>query len=134
VPSQTVRQLVLADTAAFIAFAALGQLAHDGGVSAAGFARDALPLMAGWFAAALALRTYARPGRRVFLLTWAVGVTAGVLLRAAVLGRHLGGGQLAFLATSLVFTLLLLVACRAVAAGGFRRLRRRGSALSAPRR
>lgn len=107
---------MLADGVALILFATLGQLSHDGGVSAAGYARDALPLLAGWFAAALALRTYARPGWRVFLQTWALGVTAGVLLRAAVLGRHLGGGQLAFLATSLVFTLVLLVACRAVAA------------------
>jgi hypothetical protein len=62
------------------------------------------------------LRTYSRPSRRVFLQTWALGVTAGVLLRAAVLGRHLGGGQAAFLAVALVFTLLLLVGCRAVAA------------------
>jgi len=107
---------VLADAAAFVAFAALGQLSHDGGVSIAGFARDALPLLAGWFAAALALRTYQRPGRRVFLGTWALGVTAGVLLRAAVLGRHLGGDQAAFLATSLVFTLILLLAARTLAA------------------
>ena len=106
---------MLADIVALILFATLGQLSHDHSVSAAGYARDALPLMAGWFATALALRTYARPSRRVFLQTWAIGVTAGVLLRAAVLGRHLGGDQLAFLITSLVFTLLLLLACRAVA-------------------
>jgi hypothetical protein len=125
------RSLVLADAVALILFATLGQLSHDGGVSAAGYARDALPLMAGWFATALALRTYARPGRRVFLQTWAIGVTGGVLLRAAVLGRHLGGDQLAFLITSLVFTLLLLVACRAVPA---RQARRTGSARYAHRR
>jgi hypothetical protein len=131
VTSPAVRPIVLADALALILFATLGQLSHDGGVSAAGYARDALPLLAGWFAAALALRTYARPGRRVFLQTWAIGVTAGVLLRAAVLGRHLGGGQLAFLATSLVFTLVLLVACRAVAT---RQTRRTGSARYAPPR
>ena len=122
---------MLADAVAFVLFATLGQLSHDGGLSLAGYARDALPLMACWFAAALALRTYARPSRRLFLETWAIGVTAGVLLRAAVLGRHLGGDQLAFLVTSLVFTLALLVACRAVAA---RQTRRTGSAQYAPRR
>jgi DUF3054 family protein len=131
VTSPAARPLLLADAVALILFATLGQLSHDGGVSAAGYARDALPLMAGWFGAALLLRTYSRPGRRVFLQTWAIGVTAGVLLRAAVLGRHLGGDQLAFLITSLAFTLLLLVACRAVAA---RQARRTGSARYAHRR
>lgn len=129
--SPAVRPIVIADVVAFVLFATLGQLSHDGGVSAAGYARDALPLMAGWFGAALVFRTYSRPGRRVFLQTWATGVTAGVLLRALVLGRHLGGDQLAFLITSLLFTLVLLAACRAAVA---RPARRTGSARYAPRR
>jgi Protein of unknown function (DUF3054) len=102
----------LTDAAAIVLFAAIGQLSHDGGVSAAGFARDALPIAAGWFAAGAILGVYTRPGRRVFLLTWLVGVTAGVALRALVLGRPANGHEAAFLVTSLVFTLLLLVSAR----------------------
>jgi hypothetical protein len=37
-----------------------------------------------------------------------------VLVRALILGRDLNGHQAAFLATSLVFTLLFVVALRAV--------------------
>jgi hypothetical protein len=38
-----------------------------------------------------------------------------VLVRALILGRHLGGHEAAFLAVSLVFTLLFVVAARVVA-------------------
>jgi hypothetical protein len=44
-----------------------------------------------------------------------VGITAGVLVRALILGRDLNGDQAAFLATSLVFTLLFVAAARAAA-------------------
>ena len=107
-----VRQLALADVAAIILFAAIGQLSHHGGVSAAGFARDALPILAGWLAAAAAFGAYRRPGWRTLALTWLVGVTAGVALRALILGRPANGHEAAFLVTSLVFTLLLVLGCR----------------------
>ena len=110
------RRFAAADAAAILVFAAIGQLSHHGGVSAAGFARDALPILAGWFAAGAVFGVYARPGRRAFVLTWFVGVTAGVALRALVLGRPANGHEAAFLVTSLVFTLLLIGAGRALAA------------------
>jgi tellurite resistance protein TehA-like permease len=59
------------------------------------------------------------------VLTWLVGVTAGVAVRALVLGRAVNGHEAAFLVTSLVFTLLLVLGCRALAV---RRLRRRAIA------
>lgn len=114
-----------ADAAAIVLFAAIGQLSHHGGVSLAGFARDALPILAGWFVAATAFGLYTRNGRRAFVLTWLVGVTAGVAARALVLGRAVNGHEAAFLVTSLVFTLLLVLGCRALA---IRRLRRRAIA------
>lgn len=98
---------------AIVVFAAIGQLSHHGGVSAAGFARDALPILAGWFAAAAVFGAYRTPTKRAFLLTWLCGVTAGVALRALVLGR-LNAHELAFLIVALVFTLLLVLACRAL--------------------
>lgn len=95
-------------------FALVGILSHDASLTA--FARDGLPLLGGWFAAALATRLYVRFSAGRFVATWAAGVTLGVLVRALILGRDLNGRQAAFLATSLVFTLLFTVAARAVAA------------------
>jgi pilus assembly protein TadC len=72
---------------------------------------------------ALAVRLYVRPSLARFFATWAVGVTAGVLVRALILGRQLNGNQAAFLATSLVFTLLFVVALRAVLSAAPQRVR-----------
>ncbi len=105
-------RLPLADTAAILLFATVGQLSHDRTVSLGGYGRDALPVLAAWFAVALAVRLYERGGRGRLLATWAGGVTLGVVLRALVLGRHFGGGQVAFWATSMAFTLVFVVAAR----------------------
>lgn len=107
-------RLAVADALAIVSFAAIGQLSHDGGVSAAGFARDALPLLAGWFGAALVFGAYRSAAPRAFVLTWLVGIGAGVAIRAAVLGRTVNGHQAAFLVTSLIFTLLLILAFRSL--------------------
>jgi hypothetical protein len=118
------RSLVAADALAIVLFAAIGQLSHHGGVSVEGFARDALPILAGWFVAAAVFGAYRRPSPRAFVLTWLVGVTAGVALRALVLGRAVNGHEAAFLLVALVFSLLLIVGCRTLAA----RLRAKNSA------
>jgi hypothetical protein len=107
----------VSDAVALVAFAVVGLLSHHGTVTAAGLAHDALPLLAGWFAAALVFRLYTRPSVWRLLATWACGVTAGVLLRALVLGRTLNGHEAAFLGVALTFTLLFVVVLRlAVAA------------------
>ena len=95
-------------------FAIVGLISHR--ASPLAFFHDALPLLGGWFAAAFALRLYRRPTIARLLATWAIGVTAGVLVRALILGRHLGGKEAAFLAVSLVFTLLFVVALRVATA------------------
>jgi hypothetical protein len=99
------------DAAAIVVFAIVGLLSHH--ASPGAFAHDALPLLGGWFVVALATRLYIRFSPARFLVTWAAGITAGVLARALILGRDLNGRQAAFLATSLVFTLLFVVAARA---------------------
>ena len=107
----------VSDAAALVVFAVVGLLSHHGAVSARGLARDALPLLGCWFAAALAFRLYQRPSVARLLATWAVGITTGVLVRALVLGHTLNGHEAAFLGVALVFTLLFVVALRiAVAA------------------
>ncbi len=103
----------LSDAAAIVAFAVVGLFSHHGTASASGLARDALPLLGGWFAAALAFRLYTRPSPARLLATWAVGIAAGVLVRALVLGRALNGHEGAFLGVALAFTLIFVLALRA---------------------
>ena len=115
--SERVRPTILAigDALALVAFVVLGLRSHDDGVTAAGLARTALPLLAGWFATATAVRLYARGGIGRFLVTWAVGVTAGVALRALILGRPVDGREVTFWAVALAVTLALLLAWRLLA-------------------
>jgi Protein of unknown function (DUF3054) len=103
------------DAAALVAFAAIGMLSHDGALFLAGFVRDALPLLVAWFAVALTVRTYRRPSVARLILTWAIAVPLAVLVRGIALGRHADAMQAAFLATSLAFTLLLILGFRALA-------------------
>jgi hypothetical protein len=107
---------VACDAAALVLFAVVGLVSHRGGVSVAGLARDALPLLAGWFAVAALAGLYARPTIRRLGATWLAGVTAGVVARAVVLGHTGVGKEAAFLAVSLAFSLLFVLGGR-VAAG-----------------
>ncbi len=114
-PPLQARVLALLDGAAILVFTVLGVVTHRGGLPAGALAEDVLPLLAGWYAAAALFRLYRRPCRRALLLTWAIGMTAGVVLRAAILGRLGEPKQLAFLTTTLVLSLSLVLAARAVA-------------------
>jgi hypothetical protein len=102
----------VADSLAIVAFTVVGILSHRGSLPASALAEDVLPLLAGWFAAAAAFHLYERPTRRSLLLTWAVGIPLGVLVRAAALGRLDEPRQLAFLATTLVLSLVFVAGAR----------------------
>ena len=104
--------LALLDTVAILVFATVGLASHDHGLSATGYARDALPILGAWFAAALVLRTYVVQRPRRVLATWALGVPVGVLVRALVLGRSLGGKEATFLGVALVSILLFVIVLR----------------------
>lgn len=106
--------LAAADTLAIAAFAAAGIVSHTGAVSLRAVAEDVVPLLAGWFAAAALTRLYRARTVRALLLTWAVGIPAGVAVRAAALGRLDEPRQLAFLATTLVLTLAFVASARLV--------------------
>ena len=103
-----------ADGVAIVAFVTIGLASHGKGLTAAGYARDALPLLGCWFAAAVAFGLYRRPSRRRFVATWLVGVAAGVGVRALVVGDA-SGEQVTFLGVALTFTLLFVLAARAAA-------------------
>jgi hypothetical protein len=105
---------VVADVVALLVFVTIGLLNHDGGISAADYARDAIPFVGCWLLAGGAFDLYKRPRPRALLATWLLGVTAGVLLRALV-RWHIDGGDAVFLAVGLCFTLLFVVAARIAA-------------------
>jgi hypothetical protein len=112
--------LALSDALAILVFTTIGLISHEHGLSAGGYAGTALPLLGCWFAAALVLGLYRRRRAGVLLATWLVGVTAGVLLRALVLGHSV---EVDFLAVALVFVLLFVTVLR-VAVGSLGALRR----------
>src|SRR5579862_6244545 len=105
---------VAADLVGLALFVTVGLLNHHGGVSATGYARDLLPIGGCWLVAGGAFDLYRRPRWRALLATWLLGVTFGILVRALVLWR-LNGDDAVFLAVALCFSLIFVIACRAVA-------------------
>jgi len=103
-----------ADALAILGFTIAGVVSHRGALPPSALAEDALPLLAGWFAAAAGFHLYGRSTPRALLLTWAVGIPAGVLVRAAALGRLDEPRQLAFLLTTLALSLVFVLAARAL--------------------
>jgi Protein of unknown function (DUF3054) len=101
------RRTALADAIALAAFVVIGVLTHGSSVTA--LVRDLLIFLGCWFAAALALRR--------LLPTWLVGITAAVLIRAAIVGHFAAD----FYGIALAFTLLFVLVGRTAA----RRLRLR---------
>ena len=126
------RFAAVADAAAIVVFAVIGNLSHHGDVSARGLARDVLPLLGGWLGAGLVFGLYRRPTVGRFAATWLVGVTAGVVVRAAVLQHTDVGKDAAFLAVALVFTLLFALAARALTAWVLLRARPRARRRASP--
>lgn len=79
--------LPLGDAIAISLFAVLGLLRHEAGFTAEALFRTAVPLLLGWFAAALVLESYRRPELWRVALTWLLGITLGVAIRAFLLER-----------------------------------------------
>jgi DUF3054 family protein len=109
------RTAVASDVLALVAFVTIGLVNHHGGISAAGYARDAVPILACWLVAGGALDLYRRPRAGALLGTWLAGVGGGIAIRALTLWRF-DDDDVVFLGVALGFTLLFVVALRAVAA------------------
>jgi DUF3054 family protein len=107
--------LVLGDAAAIVLFAVVGLLNHDEGITAAGLARNVLPILGVWFAIAPFTGVYKRPGFGTMIVTWAIAVPVGVAIRAVALHRAADEHQVAFAIVTLLVTLVFLSAWRAIA-------------------
>ena len=108
------RTAVAADVIALVVFVTIGLLTHHGDVSAADYARDAIPIVGCWLLAGGTFDLYKHPRPRSLVATWLTGVTAGVLVRALV-RWHFDGGDGVFLLVALCFTLLFVAAARLAA-------------------
>jgi hypothetical protein len=86
----------------------IGVLTHDATLTA--FIRDLLCFLGAWFAVAAAVRLYTRGGRWRLVVTWLVGVSLAVLVRAAIVGRWPD----AFYGVALGFTALFVVLTRSL--------------------
>jgi hypothetical protein len=102
------RRTAIADGAALVAFTVVGVLTHGSSVGA--LVRDLALFLGCWFAAALAARLYPRPSRIRLLATWLVGISAAVLIRAAIVGHFAAD----FYGVALGFTLLFVLAGRRI--------------------
>jgi hypothetical protein len=108
------RTAVASDLVALAVFVTIGLLSHHGRISATGYARDLLPIGGCWLLAGGGFDLYRRPRWNALIGTWLVGVTSGILVRALIVWR-LDGDDAVFLVVALSFTLLFVVAFRAVA-------------------
>jgi DUF3054 family protein len=98
-----------------IVFVVIGVLTHDASLTA--FIRDLACILGGWFAVAFAVRLYSRGGWWRLAVTWFVGISLGVLVRAVIVGHRPG----AFYFVALGFTALFVWLARLL---GQRRTRR----------
>lgn len=104
--------LPIVDALALTLFVVVGIASHDDGSSVTLFLRNAVPLLAAWFVVARFSGSYRRPDLRSLLVTWAIAVPSGLLLRTAWVGSPSGGELAVFLGIGLLFTLLFLLAGR----------------------
>ncbi|HJR18450.1 MAG TPA: DUF3054 domain-containing protein [Actinomycetota bacterium] len=112
--------LAAGDAVAVILFAVIGLANHEEGITAGGIARNALPILAAFVVVAPFAGTYARPGLGTLLVTWAIAVPIGVVIRAIVLDRPADGSQVTFGIVTMIATLVLLLSWRGIAALGSR--------------
>jgi hypothetical protein len=109
------RFLPAVDALALVLFVVVGIREHLETAGIALFLRDAVPLLAAWFAVARATGAYRRPGVPTLLRTWAIGVPVGLLARTAWVGSPTGARLLVFVGVGLTFTLLFLLVGRYLA-------------------
>jgi DUF3054 family protein len=105
---------VVADAVALMVFVVAGIRSHHEVGAIDLFLRNAVPLEAAWFAASAISGTYRRPGIRTLVWTWIVAVPAGLVVRSIWVGSPSGGRLLVFVGIGLAFTMLFLLAGRAL--------------------
>ncbi|HSL11777.1 MAG TPA: DUF3054 domain-containing protein [Actinomycetota bacterium] len=117
------RVTLVVDCLALALFVLAGMRSHRTASQLEIFARNAVPIGGAWLVVSLVMRTYRPPSLARLVLTWAVAVPSGVVLRTLWTGSPSGDDLLVFGAVAMAFTLAFLGAGRAVAAFVVPRLR-----------
>ena len=125
------RGATLVDAAALVLFVVVGVIQHDEGLSLTGIVRTGVPLLVAWFAVALVVGTYRRPGWVTLAITWVLAVPLGLVVRSAIRGGPWGRGLLIFGGVAMAFTLLFLVGGRLALLAASRIRRSRGAGMEA---
>jgi hypothetical protein len=115
------RALIVADVAALCAFVVAGLFSHREASAPLVLARNLIPLLAVWGSVAALFGTYRKGSVSRMLLTWAVAAPVALLIRSALVGSPRGAALALFLVVGGGFTLLFLLAGRAVVALVMRR-------------
>ena len=109
------KTLALGDAAVLVLFVIIGLLNHEHGITVAGLARTALPLLGAWFAVSALDGNYREPGTRKVVVTWAIAVPVAVTIRALILHHTVVSKQISFGIVALVVTLAFLLGWRYLA-------------------
>jgi hypothetical protein len=104
------------DLLALALFVVAGMRQHRTASQLEIFLRNVVPIGGAWLVASVLLRTYRPPSFRRLLITWAVAVPVGVLLRSWWTGSPDGDELVLFGAVAMAFTLAFLGGGRLVAA------------------
>ena len=110
------RAAAAVDAVALVSFVVVGVIRH-GDPALAEIARTGVPLLAAWFLVALLVGTYRRVGWVTMIVSWLVAVPLGLIGRSLIRGGPWGQGLLEFGAIAMAFTLLFLIAGRALLLG-----------------
>jgi hypothetical protein len=119
------RAAVVADAFALVAFVLIGSASHDRGSAIEPLVRTGVPLLASWYVVAWLARTYRRADVRTLLVTWIVSVPVAAVIRSAFADGPWDASLVVFVGVALAFTLLLVVAVRALFGLATPRWRRR---------
>jgi hypothetical protein len=104
------------DVVALTLFIVAGMRSHRTATQLEVFARNAVPIGGAWIVLAALLKTYRPASLPRLLLTWAVAVPIGVLLRAWWRGSPSGEDLLVFGGVALAVTLAFLAGGRLLSA------------------
>ena len=104
----TARITLAVDLLALMLFVVAGMRSHGTASQLEIFARNAVPIGGAWLVVSLLLRTYRPPTLARMLLTWAVAIPVGVVLRSAWTGSPDGVDLLVFGGVAMAFTLAFL--------------------------
>ncbi len=91
------------DVLAIAAFILVGMNSHSDAEAVSTFARNFFPFTAAWVATAWFVRTYRPASTRTLLVTLAIAIPVGVLVRATWTGSWTASDVVTFMAVALVF-------------------------------